>query len=184
VWRLLEDFGNIQRWWLADGRIRIAKVDIEGDGVGMIRHIYNHGAKHAVSERLDLIDAPSRTLVLSIIGTRPLGITGYVAEARIVDVAEHQCCMDYRALITTSGVDEAKVPSGVLKTWSACSTDWSARPTPASEVLSVHCCRRRRSLSPPLLIKPRYLFPLTRRQAHTPSRASGQRNPEIAGRCN
>jgi hypothetical protein len=26
--------------------------------------------------------------------------------------------MDYRALITTSGVDEEKVRSGVLKTWS------------------------------------------------------------------
>jgi uncharacterized protein YndB with AHSA1/START domain len=118
VWQLLEDFGSIQRWWPADGRIRIAKVEIEGDGVGMIRHIYNHGAKHAISERLDLLDSESRTLVLSIIGTRPPGITAYVAEARVVDVAGHQCRMDYRALITTSGVDDEKVRSGVLKTWS------------------------------------------------------------------
>ena len=117
VWQLLEDFGSIQRWWPADGRIRIAKVDIEGAGLGMIRHIYNHGAKHAVSERLDLLDSQSRTLVLSIIGTRPPGITGYVAEGRVVDVAKNQCRMDYRALITTSGGDDEKVRSGILKTW-------------------------------------------------------------------
>jgi uncharacterized protein YndB with AHSA1/START domain len=118
VWQLLEDFGSIQRWWPVDGRIRIAKVDIEGTGVGMIRHIHNHGATHAISERLDLLDPQSRTLVLSIIGTRPPGITGYIAEAHVVDVAENQCRMDYRALITTSGVDDEKVRAGVLKTWS------------------------------------------------------------------
>jgi uncharacterized protein YndB with AHSA1/START domain len=118
VWQLLEDFGSIQRWWPVDGRIRIAKVDIEGAGVGMIRHIYNHGAKQAISERLDLLDPQARTLVLSIIGSRPPGITGYVAEARVVDVAENQCRMDYRALITTSGGDDEKVRAGVLKTWS------------------------------------------------------------------
>jgi len=118
VWQLLEDFGSIQRWWPVDGRIRIARVDIEGAGVGMIRHIHNQGAKHAISERLDLLDPQSRTLVLSIIGTRPPGITGYIAEARVVDVAENQCRMDYRALITTSGGDDEKVHAGVLKTWS------------------------------------------------------------------
>jgi len=117
VWQLLEDFGSIQRWWPDDGRIRIAKVDVEGTGLGMIRHIHNHGAKHAVSERLDLLDPRSRTLVLSIIGTRPPGITGYVAEAHIVDLAQNQCRMDYRALITTSGGDDEKVRAGVLKTW-------------------------------------------------------------------
>ena len=117
VWQLLEDFGSIQRWWPDDGRIRIAKVDIEGVGVGMIRHIHNHGAKHAISERLDLLDSPSRTLVLSIVGTRPPGITGYVAEAHIVDVAQSQCRMDYRALITTNGGDDEKVRSGVSMTW-------------------------------------------------------------------
>jgi hypothetical protein len=56
--------------------------------------------------------------VLSIVGIRPPGITAYVAAARVVDAAEHQCRMDYRALITASGVDDEKVRAGVLKTWS------------------------------------------------------------------
>jgi hypothetical protein len=118
VWRLLADFGAIQRWWPQDGPIQIEHVEIEGQGVGMIRHIRNKGVPHPVSERLDLLDEASRILVLSIVGTRPPGITAYVAEGRVTEVDAARCRLDYRALMTTTSGREDRVRDAVLKTWS------------------------------------------------------------------
>jgi len=118
VWRLLEDFGHIERWWPSDGAIRIDHVEIEGQGVGMIRHILNRGAAHRVSERLDFLDPATRTIVLSIVGTRPAGITAYVAEGRVLEIDATRCRIDYRALVTSTPGREAQVRDALLKTWS------------------------------------------------------------------
>jgi hypothetical protein len=64
VWGLLADFGSIQQWWPTEGPVRIDHVEVEGQGVGMIRHIYNEGIPSPVSERLDLLDHATRTIVL------------------------------------------------------------------------------------------------------------------------
>ena len=117
VWRLLEDFGAIQRWWPVDISVPIEQVVLEGHGVGMIRHIHNRGAAHAVSERLDFIDPPSRTLVLSIVGTRPKGITAYVAEGHVTDLGDGRCRIDYRALVSTAPGLEEPIRLALLKTW-------------------------------------------------------------------
>lgn len=118
VWRLLADFGAIERWWPKDGAVRIESVRIEGEGIGMVRHIQNAGVPQPVSERLDYIDPSKRTLVLSIIGERPPGITAYVAEGRVEALDGASCRMHYRALVTTEpGLEEA-VRKGLLKTWS------------------------------------------------------------------
>lgn len=117
IWRLLADFGNIQGWWPQDGAVRIADVQIEGHGIGMIRHILNHGARHRVSERLDFLDSSARTLVLSIIGTRPSGITAYIAEANIVELDASHCRMDYRALVTVTPGREQQIREGLAKTY-------------------------------------------------------------------
>lgn len=117
IWRLLADFGNIQRWWPNDGAIRIEDVQIEGQGIGMIRHILNQGARHRVSERLDFLDPTGRTLVLSIIGTRPSGITAYIAEAHIVELDGARCRMDYRALVATPPGREEQIREGLAKTY-------------------------------------------------------------------
>jgi hypothetical protein len=117
VWRLLEDFGAIQQWWPTDVSAPIERVTLEGDGIGMIRHIYNRGAAHAVSERLDFLESSSRTLVLSIVGTRPVGIVAYVAEGRVVELQEGRCRIDYRALIATPAGMEEPVLKAVRKTW-------------------------------------------------------------------
>ncbi len=117
IWLLLADFGAIQRWWPKDGPIQIEQVEIEGQGVGMIRHIHNKGVPNAVSERLDLVDESSRTLVLSIVGNRPPGITAYVAEGHVVEIDAAHCRIDYRALITTTPGRAQRVRGAVLKTW-------------------------------------------------------------------
>ena len=118
VWRLLADFGAIKRWWPDDGSAPIETVEVAGDGVGMIRHIQNRGAPSAVSERLDLLDPATRTIVLSIVGTRPMGITAYVAEGRVSDAGPGRCRIDYRALVTTDPGREEQVRKALLKTWS------------------------------------------------------------------
>lgn len=118
VWRLLADFGAIQEWWPTTGPLQIDHVQIEGQGVGMIRHVYNKGIPRPVSERLDLLDQASRTIVLSIVGQRPPGITAYVAIGRLTEIDTASCRLDYRALITTEEGREERVRDGVLKTWS------------------------------------------------------------------
>lgn len=117
IWSLLEDFGDIQRWWPDDGAVRIEQVELEGRGVGMIRHIQNRGARHRVSERLDFIDPATRTLVLSIVGTRPNGITAYVAEGQVVELDATRCRIDYRALVTTTPGREQQVREALAKTY-------------------------------------------------------------------
>lgn len=117
VWRLLEDFGAIQQWWPTDISTPIERVTLEGQGIGMIRHIHNRGAVHAVSERLDFIEPTLRTLVLSIVGTRPAGITAYVAEGRVTELGEDRCRIDYRALVSTAPGLEEPVQRALLKTW-------------------------------------------------------------------
>src|ERR1700736_5323472 len=118
VWGLLVDFGSIQKWWPTDGPVRIGHVEVEGQGVGMVRHIYNKGIPSPVSERLDLLDHATRTIVLSIIGLRPRGITAYVAVGRLTEIDAASCRLDYRALVTTEEGREERVRDGVLTTGS------------------------------------------------------------------
>ena len=117
IWQLLADFGNIQRWWPDDGAICIQDVQIEGQGIGMIRHIQNRGARHRVSERLDFLDPATRTLVLSIVGTRPAGITAYIAEGHVVELDETRCRMYYRVLVTTAPGREDRTRDALEKTY-------------------------------------------------------------------
>jgi hypothetical protein len=109
VWGLLADFGNIQAWWPEDGPLRIDHVELEGQGIGMIRHIYNQGMPQCASERLDLLDPESKTLILSIVGQRPGGITAYVATSRVIAVEPDSCRMEHRATVTTEPGREKSV---------------------------------------------------------------------------
>ena len=118
VWSLLADFGSIQKWWPKEGPVRIDHVEVEGQGVGMIRHIYNEGIPSPISERLDLLDHATRTIVLSIVGRRPPGLTAYVAIGRLAEIDATSCRLDYHALITTDAGREERARAGLLKTWS------------------------------------------------------------------
>lgn len=117
VWQTLADFGAIQRWWPADTSMPIEGVTLEGEGIGMVRHIVNKGAPAPISERLELLDTQARRLVLSIVGQRPRGITAYVAEGRVIDMESGRCQLQYRALYTTAPGCEESVRRALLKTW-------------------------------------------------------------------
>jgi carbon monoxide dehydrogenase subunit G len=117
VWALLEDFGDIQRWWPGDGPIQMERVEREGSGIGMVRHIYNRGIPGFISERCDFLDPATRTWILSIIGTRPRGITAYVAEGHLVELDAGRCRIDYRANVTSEPGRDEQVRKGLLATW-------------------------------------------------------------------
>jgi uncharacterized protein YndB with AHSA1/START domain len=117
VWGLLRDFGAIERWWPRDAPIAIESVTVEGTGIGMVRHIRNRGMSHPISERLDFLDDEARLLVLSIVGQRPAGLTGYLAEARLADLEDGTCRMDYRVLYTTDPGIEERTQRGLVATY-------------------------------------------------------------------
>lgn len=107
IWDLLADFGNIERWWPKSGPVNIERVELEGEGIGLTRHIYNEGFESAVSERLDAIDPQNRTYQLSIVGDRPAGLLEYMAQGRLSDLDNGGCRLAYHSEFTTEpGRDE------------------------------------------------------------------------------
>jgi len=101
IWPYLENFGDIQAWWPNELGVHIERVDLEGSGVGQIRHIYNRGFPTAISERLDAIDPQQHELQLSIVGERPAGLLRYQATGRLVDQPGGGARMSYRGEFET-----------------------------------------------------------------------------------
>ncbi len=95
LWALIADFGNIEAWWPRGGEIEIERVDLEGEGVGMVRHIYNRGMPAAVSERLEGLEPAELTWHLSIVGDRPAGLLRYRATGRIEPFEQGGCRIRY-----------------------------------------------------------------------------------------
>lgn len=110
IWDLIVDFGNIERWWPKDGSVDIERVELEGHGIGMIRHIYNKGFPHAVSERLDSLDSDTKTYQLSIVGIRPAGIVEYQATGRLTTLENGGCRLSYHSEFKTEPgrIEEAR----------------------------------------------------------------------------
>jgi hypothetical protein len=102
VWDFLQDFGHIERWWPQDAQsIKIERIELEGKGVGMVRHVYNAFMTSPVSERLDALDPDNKTLQIAIIGDRPAGLTFYQAYGKVVDLPGQRCRLDYAGEFTT-----------------------------------------------------------------------------------
>jgi hypothetical protein len=111
VWDMLRDFAHIERWWPThDPAVQIDHVDLEGEGIGQIRHIYNVGYPDPVSERLDFLDPATMTYKLSIVGRPPMGITHYQATGHIESLGEGRSRLNYSSEFTTESgkPDEAE----------------------------------------------------------------------------
>lgn len=103
LWDLLQDFAHIERWWPDhDPAVQIERVELEGEGIGMTRHIYNNGYPEPVSERLDALDPESMSYTLSIVGKAPVGITRYQAIGRVEPLAADRCRLNYRSEFETA----------------------------------------------------------------------------------
>jgi hypothetical protein len=103
VWALLVDFGEFEKWW----PIELDRFELEGEGLGMIRHLYLNGLADPVSERLDSLDHENMVLCLSIIRVMPAGMTEYNATGTITKTGPDSCRMDYKGVFTAEkGRDE------------------------------------------------------------------------------
>ncbi|MDY0067163.1 MAG: SRPBCC family protein [Steroidobacteraceae bacterium] len=97
VWALLADFAAIQQWWPRGGAIEIERVVVEGEGVGMVRHIHNRGMRRAISERLDFIDDANMILRLSHVGSEPPNLPFYQATGQLSDLSGDRSRFTYRS---------------------------------------------------------------------------------------
>ena len=101
VWPFLENFGDIQAWWPRGEAVDIERVEMEGDGIGQIRHIYNVGFPNPVSERLDFLDPENHRLKLSLVCDRPAGILKYQATGQLTALDSGTCRMTYHSEFVT-----------------------------------------------------------------------------------
>ena len=115
VWALLADFGAIERWWPTDGPTVIERVEIEGQGPGMVRHIFNRGARHRISERLERLDASERILQLTILGRD--SAPWYQATGRLIDLEDGRCRLDYEGEFSAPRGRENQTRDGLLATY-------------------------------------------------------------------
>ncbi len=108
VWPFLEDFADILAWWPEDQAKNIERVELEGEGIGQIRHIFNAGSPYAVSERLDFLDPENHTLKLSLVGHLPGGLLEYQATGRLSALGPDACRLTYHSeFIAGEGKDES-----------------------------------------------------------------------------
>ncbi|MFL6599868.1 MAG: SRPBCC family protein [Steroidobacteraceae bacterium] len=119
VWALLADFGAIERWWPTEGSIVIDSVQLEGQGVGMVRHIFNRGAPQGVSERLERLDSGERVLQLSILGRDSVRTPWYLATARLVELQNDRCRLDYESEFSAPPGRENQTRDGILAAYRA-----------------------------------------------------------------
>lgn len=107
VWPFVTDFLNIEIWWPKNGPVQIERVEVEGEGIGGVRHIYNKGFPHAISERLDYLEPENLLWKLSIVCDRPVGLTHYQATGQLTPIGEESCKLTYHSEFeTTPGREE------------------------------------------------------------------------------
>jgi len=101
LWAILADFGDIS--WIPGTE----KVEVEGEGVGMIRHVTAPGMA-VLHERLDGIDHAKMTLDYSLPGVEYLGVKNYRARVRVVALAGSRCRLIWSCQSEPDGVTEAQ----------------------------------------------------------------------------
>jgi hypothetical protein len=79
VWALLADFSGFLNW--AGGGA--GEISIEGEGIGMVRHLKMSGGE--LAERLTLLDPDNKRLGYDLVYGEPLGMKKYKAIVQVVD---------------------------------------------------------------------------------------------------
>ena len=79
VWEVLADFSGFLNW--AGGGA--GEITIEGDGIGMVRHLKMSGDE--IAEKLILLDPINRMLGYELVYGEPLGMKKYKAIVQVVD---------------------------------------------------------------------------------------------------
>jgi len=101
VWAVFADFGNVR--WVPG----IEKVELEGEGVGMIRHL-SVPVFPQLHERLESIDHEGKVLEYSIPEVEYIGVKNYRARAQVVDLDAGRCRVRISCRAEAAGVPEAE----------------------------------------------------------------------------
>lgn len=100
VWKVLADFGNME--W-AEG---CERVEVTGEGNGMIRRIYRQGMK-PVDEILLSLDHAAKTYSYSVPDTQPLPLKDYVANVSVSRLPNGNTQVDWTSTaLAGKGVDD------------------------------------------------------------------------------
>jgi carbon monoxide dehydrogenase subunit G len=108
AWEKLSDFGGIGKWMPG-----VERCDVEGDGIGAVRHIVFPGGGGGVKERLESFDAEGRSLSYAIT-EGPMPVQDYLATIRVSETGENACRVDWTASFELpEGVPTEAVEKGI-----------------------------------------------------------------------
>ena len=105
VWAVFADFGDVS--WVPG----VEKVELEGEGVGMIRHL-TVPVFPQLHERLESIDHEERVLEYSIPSVEYIQLKNYTARAQVVDLGRRRC----RVLMSCKAEADGPEAEAIAKT--------------------------------------------------------------------
>jgi hypothetical protein len=101
VWAVFADFGNVS--WVPG----IEAVELEGEGIGMIRHL-TVPVYPPLHERLEILDHEGRVLEYSIPEVKYIGVKSYRARAQVIDRGSGRCRVRMSCVAEADGRPETE----------------------------------------------------------------------------
>ncbi|MBT4520183.1 MAG: SRPBCC family protein [Halieaceae bacterium] len=101
LWAMLANFGDIS--WIPG----IDRVELEGSGVGMIRHVTTTGLP-TLAERMDAIDHRQMSLDYSVPSVAYMQVKNYTARAQVFELPDNRCRLHWSCQCEADGIDEAQ----------------------------------------------------------------------------
>lgn len=98
AWALISDFGDIS--WIPG----MDKVEVSGEGPGMVRAIHMPGDAPPITERLESLDDENRVLEYTVPSGIPMPATDYKAWAKVVPLGDDRCRIDWNCKAQEVGV--------------------------------------------------------------------------------
>jgi hypothetical protein len=112
LWAVISDFGDIS--WVPG----FEKVEVEGEGVGMIRHITIPEFAQ-VHERLDAIDHEKMILDYSLPIVEYIQVKNYHARAQVIALESGRCKVIWSCTAEADGADEAQASANTEEFYKA-----------------------------------------------------------------
>ncbi len=117
LWAIVADFGTV------DWMMGVNKVELEGEGPGMVRLIYALPDAPPVREQLESVDEEARCLRYCIPEGNPLPVDDYHSHMTVVDLGAGRSRLDWGCTAVARGIEEAAAKAaveqmyGVLLSW-------------------------------------------------------------------
>ena len=109
AWPVLADFGNFLPW--ATGGAGSCRI--EGEGIGMVRHLDIPGLG-PIAERLDQLDHDTRTLGYTLLTQGMAGMQEYAAKVQVVADGSDRCKLLWHAVFEPeAGLNADDVAAGL-----------------------------------------------------------------------